>query len=207
MGAGFALLAGADGPECRELAEAALESPDAIPSMRVALDQVAEVEGALAQALGHTVEAVDAGTGRAPMLGQTATPVKPGKTPAKPAAAKTRTGQAQNPQFEKQHPRTAKGRTGGGTWITKKGAGMNGQPDDVVRQAQQRLTQLGYKVSPDGRFGPVTEEAIKTFQKATGLEPTGTIDEATAETMRNPPMEGGKPAHGLRSPGRGEGCG
>ena len=209
MEAGFALLVGTDGAESRELAESMLdvklpetvstlgqrayrllngtEATSPVAAMRVALEGVVEVEGALMQALGHTrtEEApAPAPMKAAPRLGQTATPVK-----GKQAASRA---QAQNPEFEKQHPRSAKGRVGGGTWIAKKGQGDIGKPDDVVRQAQERLTQLGFKLSPDGRFGAVTEEALKNFQKATGLEPTGVVDEATAETMRNPPMEAGK---------------
>jgi peptidoglycan hydrolase-like protein with peptidoglycan-binding domain len=43
---------------------------------------------------------------------------------------------------------------------------------DVVRDVQERLAELGYKNSAgtkplvvDGRFGPVTEQRVKDFQR------------------------------------------
>lgn len=86
-------------------------------------------------------------------------------------------------EFEKQHPRARTGR-----WM-EKGAGMaeGEQPDWRVKELQQRLTQLGFKLDHDGRFGGVTEAAVKEFQSQYGLEPTGKVDEITVETLRNPP--------------------
>jgi len=54
-------------------------------------------------------------------------------------------------------------------------------PDKRVKQAQQRLIALGYLPpgTADGRFGPVTEEAIVAFQKWERLGRTGLVDSAT----------------------------
>lgn len=119
----------------------------------------------------------------APALGTTATPVKAPKAAGRDGKA------VKDPNFEKQHPRTAKGRVGGGTFSLKKGTGMGDQqPEPMVTQLQQRLSGLGFKLAPDGRYGPVTEHAVKAFQRSLGLPETGEVDERTTETLRNPPM-------------------
>lgn len=104
---------------------------------------------------------------------------------------KTRTGTDQaDPEFERQHPRSAKGRTGGGRWI-QKGAGMQAGPSNLVRQAQQRLAEIDpkYATQPDGKFGDHTENQIRAFQKDMGLPESGMLDPPTVEAMRNPPRD------------------
>lgn len=93
-----------------------------------------------------------------------------------------------DPGFEKLHPRKPKGRVGGGEFA-QKGDGVGGQPDPNVAQLQQRLSQLGFKVAQDGQFAGYTEQAVKSFQEKYGLEPTGKVDRATLETLRNPPQK------------------
>ena len=59
-----------------------------------------------------------------------------------------------------------------------------GDSGDSVREAQIQLAALGFLTSSvDGKFGPGTEQAVKDFQYANGLEPTGTIDKITYEAM------------------------
>ncbi len=49
-----------------------------------------------------------------------------------------------------------------------------------VAGLQQRLTDLGYWLGPvDGIFGPLTEQAVIAFQKASALPPDGRADAAT----------------------------
>lgn len=118
---------------------------------------------------------------------------------------KTRTGAEQaDPEFEQQHPRAAKGRTGGGRWI-QKGAGMQAGPSNLVRQAQQRLAEIDpkYATQPDGKFGDHTEDQIRAFQKDMGLQETGMLDPPTVEAMRNPPRDA---SGNLRSAGAGAGA-
>ncbi len=56
-----------------------------------------------------------------------------------------------------------------------KSAALTGK--DMVRQTQMILNKLGYKVGrADGLAGPKTRRAILSFQKKTGLKPTGKID-------------------------------
>ncbi|GAB2574944.1 N-acetylmuramoyl-L-alanine amidase [Streptomyces capparidis] len=51
--------------------------------------------------------------------------------------------------------------------------------DDVAR-LQQRLLEMGFVPGPvDGIFGPLTEQAVREFQRNTGLIPDGTCGPAT----------------------------
>ena len=57
---------------------------------------------------------------------------------------------------------------------------------EEVRQMQSRLKELGYyKGSPDGDFGPATEDAVKAFQKANGLSPDGKVGEQTLKKLND----------------------
>lgn len=59
--------------------------------------------------------------------------------------------------------------------------GMSGE---VVTQMQERLTALGYYDQDiTGYYGPFTRDAIKAFQKALGVLPTGIADEATQKAL------------------------
>ena len=55
---------------------------------------------------------------------------------------------------------------------------------DDVKEAQQALRDKGHNPGPiDGMMGPRTREALKSFQSASGLESTGTLNPATAEKL------------------------
>lgn len=61
-----------------------------------------------------------------------------------------------------------------------------GTPNSMqdVKATQQALQQKGYNPGPiDGMMGPRTREALKSFQTASGLETTGTLNAATAEKL------------------------
>jgi hypothetical protein len=65
---------------------------------------------------------------------------------------------------------------GGGAEMSK------GAKGDSVKRFQQALQEAGYplpKFGADGDFGNETKSALASFQKASGLEPTGTLDAAT----------------------------
>jgi hypothetical protein len=53
-----------------------------------------------------------------------------------------------------------------------------------LREAQQALRDRGYNPGPiDGSMGTRTREAIKSFQSASGLETTGTLNDETAQKL------------------------
>src|SRR4029453_1430967 len=55
---------------------------------------------------------------------------------------------------------------------------------DLIRQVQQRLQAGGYTPGPlDGALGPQTRRALRGFQKAKGLRPTGEPDTATLDAL------------------------
>jgi peptidoglycan hydrolase-like protein with peptidoglycan-binding domain len=60
-------------------------------------------------------------------------------------------------------------------------AGATG-PD--VRELQQALGQAGFKVKLDGRFGTGTLRAVKRFQRASRLAPSGTVGTRTVAALK-----------------------
>ena len=55
-----------------------------------------------------------------------------------------------------------------------------GSRGDAVAALQEKLIELGYlKGSADGDYGNKTVNAVKAFQRAVGLKPTGVADEET----------------------------
>ena len=55
---------------------------------------------------------------------------------------------------------------------------------DAVRAVQKRLKELGYyNGSADGDFGPATEAAVKSFQRANGLTADGKVGKQTLAKM------------------------
>lgn len=54
-----------------------------------------------------------------------------------------------------------------------------GSRGEIVRQIQKALAGAGLRVIVDGNFGPITEEAVREFQKQKGLTPDGIVGPAT----------------------------
>jgi peptidoglycan hydrolase-like protein with peptidoglycan-binding domain len=55
-----------------------------------------------------------------------------------------------------------------------------GLQGEDVRELQSALESLGYDVGPiDGIFGPLTERAVKKFQKDNGLVVDGIVGQET----------------------------
>lgn len=70
-----------------------------------------------------------------------------------------------------------------------------------VREAQQRLSDLGYRTGTvDGHFGPTTQGAVRDFQTANGLETTGAVDGATRQKLFS---DSAKPASAIAADGAG----
>ncbi len=55
--------------------------------------------------------------------------------------------------------------------------------EDVVMAVEQRLADLGYAVSPDGRFDADLRNSVLLFQSDYGLRPTGNVDLATIAAL------------------------
>lgn len=69
----------------------------------------------------------------------------------------------------------------------KRGRGMSGKPDKMVRNLQRVLDALGYDLGEagvDGRFGPLTAEAVKSFQEQHDLDPDGIVGPKTLKALK-----------------------
>lgn len=58
-----------------------------------------------------------------------------------------------------------------------------GDNSDQVKFAQELLSLTGLKTTPDGDFGPATEEIIRIFQGSHGLDPSGQVDQDLYDLM------------------------
>jgi murein L,D-transpeptidase YcbB/YkuD len=58
-----------------------------------------------------------------------------------------------------------------------------GARGEAVRELQSDLVRNGFTLVVDGMFGPATESALRAFQQANGIEPTGIACAATREAM------------------------
>jgi peptidoglycan hydrolase-like protein with peptidoglycan-binding domain len=57
----------------------------------------------------------------------------------------------------------------------------------LVRSVQQALNDKGYDAGlVDGRWGPATEEAVRKFQQASGLPPSGQLERSTLAALGLP---------------------
>ncbi|OEJ33407.1 L,D-transpeptidase family protein [Streptomyces subrutilus] len=62
----------------------------------------------------------------------------------------------------------------------------NGDDSEQVRELQARLKQLKLmSVAPTGFYGTKTTAAVKSYQSKNGLNPTGSVDEATWKKIQN----------------------
>jgi localization factor PodJL len=76
-----------------------------------------------------------------------------------------------------------------GTWSTGFDAGETITTRDVVSRVQQALNRLGYQVgSPDGVAGPKTSEAIRTFERGTGMNETGKVNPRLLAVLGSQPV-------------------
>ncbi len=52
-----------------------------------------------------------------------------------------------------------------------------------MRQLQARLNELGFNLSADGDFGPMTEAAVIQFQAQHGLDQDGVVGPMTSAAL------------------------
>src|SRR5690606_9164849 len=76
-----------------------------------------------------------------------------------------------------------------GTWADDFDAGSPIANRDVVLRVQQVLAKLGYDVgTPDGLAGPLTRQAITSFERATGMSETGQINPRLLAVLGSQPV-------------------
>lgn len=69
---------------------------------------------------------------------------------------------------------------------TLNAAAANGARGTTATVIQEWLSLNGLSVPVDGSFGSATEEAVKRFQKASGLPVTGSVDQRTLDRLMFP---------------------
>jgi localization factor PodJL len=76
-----------------------------------------------------------------------------------------------------------------GTWSDAFEPGEAITSGEVVARVQQALFKLGFDIgTPDGVAGPKTSEAIKAFEKATGMSETGIINPRLLAVLGSQPV-------------------
>ena len=80
-------------------------------------------------------------------------------------------------EFEKKHPRAAKGRVGGGQFVQKGDSGA------AVKGLQRELGLSGDKLT--GKYDEATVAAVKAFQREHGLQVDGVVGAQTAGLMQD----------------------
>lgn len=107
-------------------------------------------------------------------------------------------GTKSSSDYNAKHPHQPAGSSKGGQFAPKsagsstptnekpvaRGQGMSGKPSGQVGQLQQRLNEYGAHLAVDGRFGPKTQAAVISFQKAHGLKPDGLVGPKTTAALR-----------------------
>jgi peptidoglycan hydrolase-like protein with peptidoglycan-binding domain len=101
------------------------------------------------------------------------------------------------PDGTSQAVRPASGVLGPGAGYAEEGGSR------LVRQLQRRLRRDGYATGPvDGLYGPLTERAVRRFQRASGLAPDGVVGPQTRAAVRAAFARGGsvRPGAGYGTP-------
>jgi DNA invertase Pin-like site-specific DNA recombinase len=88
-------------------------------------------------------------------------------------------------------PTSAHAASGRPAQMVAQGAGMGAQPSAQVHQVQQALDRRGYDLGRpgvDGRFGPLTDVAVRRMQADYGLAVDGIVGAHTRHALRLSPL-------------------
>ena len=76
-----------------------------------------------------------------------------------------------------------------GTWSPTFEPGEAITATEVIAKVQQALAKLGYDVgTPDGMAGPKTAEAIKAFERGTGMSESGAVNPRLLAVLGSQPV-------------------
>lgn len=140
---------------------------------------------------GATTTSVRLGTTNriAPTVAPTV-PIGSATTPA-PGSPSGTVGSATSPPTTANRSTTVAGRV-----VTSPSDNVQlGDSGSGVKQIQTALIAQGYKITADGQFGPLTDQAVKSFQAKRGLKQDGIVGPATwAKLQAAPTSATTKPA-------------
>lgn len=93
-------------------------------------------------------------------------------------------------KFQGKHKISKTGKVARQTWTALISRGSkkylrNGKSGADVVRLQRALTASGHKVSDTGWFGPMTRNAVKSYQRSVGLKATGTANTATWSALQD----------------------
>src|SRR5919107_1461589 len=79
--------------------------------------------------------------------------------------------------------------------------GMSGQSSENIKQVQEALKNKGHDPGPaDGVMGPKTQQALRAFQKESGMQASGRLDDKTASALGVDASGSGKASSSGASP-------
>ena len=118
----------------------------------------------------HAFEGASAAVHRVPRQSQSSSP-KNGSTKSSPAVSQSgRSGAGKTPAKKKSRPRRPRAQLA--------------PTADRLREIQSALARDGfYKTQPSGKWDTASTEAMKRFQTAQGLQPTGKLDARSLQAL------------------------
>ena len=129
-----------------------------------------------------------------------ATTTAAGGATTTPVAGATTTAAAGAGQASTTVAGAATSTTAAGRVVTSPDASVkNGDSGSGVEQIQRALNAYGYKLGVDGKFGNVTETAVRDFQKKNGLGVDGIVGPKTWAKLQTPPSGTATTAAGATS--------